>query len=178
MRINRHCGGDSADDFPGSHRLQVSRITTRPEIRRALAGDAPQLTRIAFSAKRHWGYPDAMIELWIDDLTVTDSYIETHSAYAAVVDSEIAGWYSIASENAVAMIDYCWVDPQWIGQGMGRSMLEHMREMVRHCGVKRVQVVSDPNAEGFYCRMGFETIDHYASLPPGRLLPIMEWRVT
>jgi hypothetical protein len=45
------------------------------EIRRAEGPEASELTAVAFAAKRHWGYPEAWIDLWADELTVDASVL-------------------------------------------------------------------------------------------------------
>jgi hypothetical protein len=35
--------------------------------RSGLGSDAPELTKIAFAAKRHWDYPEEWIDLWADE---------------------------------------------------------------------------------------------------------------
>ncbi|MCL4530843.1 MAG: hypothetical protein M1485_06230 [Chloroflexi bacterium] len=42
------------------------------EIRRALPEEADALTEIAIAAKRHWGYPERWIEIWMPSPTRRD----------------------------------------------------------------------------------------------------------
>ena len=44
------------------------------QILRAKAEDAAKLTEIAFSAKRHWGYPEQWIENWRHVLTIQPEF--------------------------------------------------------------------------------------------------------
>jgi hypothetical protein len=53
------------------------------EIRRAATADASELSTIAFAAKRYWGYPEAWIDLWADQLTIDDGYIEANRVFVA-----------------------------------------------------------------------------------------------
>jgi hypothetical protein len=50
---------------------------------RADGPEAPELTAIAFAAKRHWGYPEAWIDLWTDELTVDGRYVEENWVFLA-----------------------------------------------------------------------------------------------
>ena len=50
------------------------------------------------------------------------------------------------------------VDPGWIGRGIGRQLMAHMREVARQRGVTNVVVDSDPNAEAFYVRIGAKRV--------------------
>jgi len=65
------------------------------KIVRAKAEDAATLTEIAFSAKRHWRYPERWIEAWRDTLTVRADFIIAHETYAAVVEGRAVGFYAL-----------------------------------------------------------------------------------
>ena len=69
------------------------------EIIRAMPDDAETLTQIAFAAKRHWNYPEPWIEQWRTELTITGQYIETHEVYAARVEGQLVGFYSLAGRR-------------------------------------------------------------------------------
>jgi GNAT superfamily N-acetyltransferase len=124
------------------------------EVRRALPGDAEVLTRIAFAAKRYWGYPERWIKGWRDTLTVTPEFVRDHEVYAAVSGDEPFGFYALAGTGRELELEHLWVSPAWIGSGAGRLLFEHAMDMAASLGAKRVQIEADPNAEGFYLRMG------------------------
>src|SRR5262249_34836812 len=88
------------------------------EIRRARASDAAALTRIAHAAKRHWGYSDALIELWNDELTVSADFIDAYPVYVAVRGAIVLGFYALSHENDVFELEHMWVDPPHIGGGV------------------------------------------------------------
>lgn len=142
--------------------------------RRAVDADASELTRIAFAAKRHWNYPEEWIALWSDELSVEPAYVESHWVLAALADSRIVGWCAVLGERSDYWLDYCWVLPAVAGNGIGHALVQRA---VAHAGQLRartLKVVSDPNAEGFYRRMGFRRIGDCPSKPDGRRLPILE----
>jgi hypothetical protein len=37
-----------------------------------------------------------------------------------------------------------------------------------------LKVIADPNAEAFYCKLGFRRIGDHPSVPAGRQLPVLE----
>ena len=65
------------------------------QIKKAKITDSNILTEIAFSAKRHWGYPDEYFHIWKDELTITKNYIYQNIVYKAQTDNLILGFYSI-----------------------------------------------------------------------------------
>ena len=50
--------------------------------------DADALTRIAFAAKRYWGYPESWLQHWRDSLTITPEFVRNSRVYAAVSGGE------------------------------------------------------------------------------------------
>jgi GNAT superfamily N-acetyltransferase len=124
------------------------------QITRAKPEDAARLSEIAFAAKRHWGYPDRWMELWRDALTLTPEFVAGHETFAAVVDGQIVGFYALDGKNNRLHLLHLWVLPGWMGQGIGRSLFGHASERAKALGFRELEIESDPNAEGFYQRLG------------------------
>ncbi len=69
-----------------------------------------------------------------------------------------------------------WVEPDAMGNGHGRRLFEHAVAIARSLGATALELDADPNAVGFYERMGMERIGETPStLIPGRALPRMRW---
>ena len=69
------------------------------------------------------------------------------------------------------MLEMLFVAPGMRGKGFGRQLVNHI---TRHCGVRRVDVnEQNPQAAGFYERMGFRTAGRDATDPSGRPYPIL-----
>ena len=124
------------------------------EVRRASPGEAEILSRVAFEAKGHWGYPGRWMELWRDGLTVTPGFIADNEVYVAVVDGGISGFYAVVGEGQRLELEHIWVRPDGIGTGLGRRLFGHAMRRAAELGAQTVAIESDPNAEGFYLRMG------------------------
>jgi GNAT superfamily N-acetyltransferase len=142
-------------------------------IRRAAAADAPALTRIAHAAKRHWGYGDYLIALWTADLTVTPVVIEADPVYCAVIGSDVVGFYALSREGAAFELEHMWVDPPSMRTGIGARLFRHALETAHALGGRTLTIASDPNAEGFYRRMGARRVGSAPSKPAGRELPLL-----
>ena len=143
-------------------------------IRRAQAEDCDELTRVAHAAKRFWGYDEQLILLWRADLTLTPALVEELEVYCAVDETRIVGFYALSGEGDERELEHMWVDPQQMGAGVGRALFEHLLAHLRQSGATRLNIESDPNAEGFYRRMGAERIGESPSTPAGRFLPVLE----
>jgi len=124
------------------------------QIVRAEPQDADALTEIAYAAKRHWGYPERWIECWRDTLTIRSEFIAADVAWCAMEDSRAVGFYLLTSESDGLHLDHLWILPDAMGRGIGRSLFEHAVEEARTLGHRTLKIEADPNAEGFYTRMG------------------------
>ena len=119
-------------------------MNSKVEIRRATPEDADTLTRIAFAAKRHWGYPEPWIQHWRDGLTVTPEFVRNNEVYAAVSDGEPFAFYALTGASDELELEHLWVSPGWIGSGVGRLLFEHaMREAARR-GASAVEIEAAP----------------------------------
>lgn len=52
-------------------------------------------------------------------------------------------------------LDSLFVDPAWMGRGVGRRLVEDAAATARRTGAAAIGVVANPEAHGFYVRMGF-----------------------
>ncbi len=123
-------------------------------IRRASPEEASTLTTIALEAKRYWGYPEHWIQHWESDLTISADYIRDHHVYVAEADGEIRGFYALSVSGEKAELDHMWVTPASIGTGVGKELFLDAMEKAAALAVRDVEISADPNAAGFYQRMG------------------------
>jgi GNAT superfamily N-acetyltransferase len=142
-------------------------------IRRARRADADELSRIARAAKRHWGYPASLLRLWQRDLTVTPGFIDRHPVYYAAHRGKVVGFYAISGTGRIRELEHMWVHPRRIGAGVGRALFAHLVRRLQTMRVTRLDVASDPHAEGFYRRMGARRFGKVPSRPEGRTLPLL-----
>ena len=147
------------------------------EIRRAVAADAPVLTRLAHAAKRHWLYPEELILQWKDALTVSEAYLAAQHVYCAVDAGTCVGFYALIGAGAAWELDHMWVEPDWIGRAVGTRLFEHALLTLRSVGGRTLRIASDPYAEGFYRRMGARRTGDVPSTPEGRRLPLLEFQL-
>jgi GNAT superfamily N-acetyltransferase len=146
------------------------------EIRRATPDQAETLTHIAFAAKRHWGYPERWIQIWSPLLTISPEFIETHDTYAASINEKPIGFCAVSIEEEKGSIEHLWVLPDFIGKGIGAALFRHMLSRCKDLGVQVLEIESDPNAQGFYERMGAKVVGKHVGEVDGqpRILPVLE----
>jgi len=145
-------------------------------IRRVDPKEAELLTQIALSAKRHWGYPEQWMAIWAPQLTFTPEYFEAREGWAAVDGEKPVAFYTLEDANGVAWLENLWVLPEYIGKGVGKELFHHAMTLARQRGYKSLQLEADPNALGFYEKMGMKKIGERHSEVDGsvRILPVME----
>jgi GNAT superfamily N-acetyltransferase len=143
--------------------------------------DAPRLTALARAAKAHWGYPAAWLEAWRTGLTIAPEYIELHTVLVAespVRQPPILGVCALEDHGDHWRIEHLWVEPSAHGAGVGKALVKCVLAIAgrrRPGGIVRVE--SDPNAAGFYRRLGAREV---GSVPapmdgePARVLPLFE----
>jgi GNAT superfamily N-acetyltransferase len=133
------------------------------KIRAALGEDAAALTGIAQDAKRHWGYPEHWIQHWQEDLTISSDFISNNQVYVAEREDEIIGFYALVVGDQQAELEHMWVAPKYVGTGVGKELFIHAMQIAAGENVSAVEISSDPNAEGFYERMGASRIGEVSS---------------
>jgi len=145
-------------------------------IRRVDPNEANELTQIARAAKRHWGYPEHWIELWMPELTFDAEYFKVNESWTAVVADQPVAFYTLLERDGNAWLENLWVTPAYIGKGVGKEMFAAALELAHQRGYKTLQLEADPNAFGFYEKMGMHKIGERHSEVDGqpRILPIME----
>jgi N-acetylglutamate synthase-like GNAT family acetyltransferase len=143
-------------------------------IRRSSPEDAATLTQIALEAKRYWGYPEHWIRHWEADLTISSDFIRDNHVYVAEDDGEIRGFYALSVKGDKAELEHMWVTPDRIGTGIGKELFLDAMERAAALNVGEVELTSDPNAAGFYRRMGAMQIGETESATTGRKLPRMK----
>ncbi len=145
-----------------------------PVTRRARASEAAALSELAFRSKAYWGYETDFLEACRPELTLTPEFIGRAEVHLLELHGRPLGFYSLVRWNSDIELGHFFVDAQHIGNGVGRALWQHAVGRARALGFERLLVQSDPNAEGFYLRLGAERIGEVPSrIQAGRSLPLL-----
>jgi ribosomal protein S18 acetylase RimI-like enzyme len=92
------------------------------------------------------------------------------------MDGQPIAFYTLQEKDGIAWLENLWVIPALMGKGIGKTLFLHAMETARGRGFKTLQLEADPNAVGFYEKMGMHTIGERHSQVEGqpRILPILE----
>jgi GNAT superfamily N-acetyltransferase len=151
-----------------------SSAASHVNVRAAREDEASVLTGIAVRSKAHWGYDADFMRDALEDLTITPGYIRANTVFVAEVDGVVAAFYSLKVEGGEIELHNLFAEPQFIGTGLGKLLWYHAANSARGLGFKRMLVVSEPFAEGFYLAMGAVRIGEFESpIRAGRWLPML-----
>ena len=145
------------------------------DIRQARPNEAETLTAIAHAAKRHWGYPEGWIDQWKSDLTLTPEFIANNEVFVALINNQVAGCCALVLTGSPAEIEHMWIRPEHMGSGVGRALFNYARRRAEKRTAHVLELSADPNAEGFYERMGTKRVGEVTADMDGqsRVLPRM-----
>lgn len=155
-------------------RIKVDRARTiTMEIFSAESQDLADINRIIIAAKRHWNYPEAWIQQWLPDLKVDDSTLQERAFWLLKNNGETLALASCATlGNGAYELEDCWVDPEHMGVGAGKKLLEFVFAHLTGLSARELLIAADPNATGFYEKMGAQACGFRDSTPEGRRLPL------
>lgn len=161
---------------PDVKTLRIQRIEATPtiRIRRAHPHEADALTALATRAKAHWGYDTEFMGRVHEAMTLSAADVEAHDVWVLQDATwRVVGFHRVIAGDPAELEDM-WVEPDAMGNGHGRRLFEHAVAIARTRGATALELDADPNAIGFYVRMGMRRIGETPStLFPGRALPRM-----
>jgi GNAT superfamily N-acetyltransferase len=158
----------------------VARAKDAFTIRPARIDEATLLTDLSLRSKAVWGYEASFLARCRLVMQVKTEALAAQPHYVAEAvgsaPGRILGFYGFEDVEGGVGLDYLFVEPDAIGMGVGTALWRHAVQIARALGHRSLVVVADPNAEGFYRRMGAMPIGAQPSdLEPGRLLPVLRF---
>ena len=116
------------------------------------------------------------MEIWTPQLTFDSGYFKSNESWVADQDGRPVAFYTLLDKNGIAWLENLFVTPAVIGQGVGRILFLHAQQLASERGYTTLQLEADPNAAGFYEKMGMYKVGERHSQVEGqpRVLPIME----
>ena len=87
----------------------------------------------------------------------------------------MSGFYALVGRDREVELEHLWVSPEHIGTGIGRALFDHAVSKAASLNAEAVRIEADPNAEGFYRRMGARRVGENVYEIEGhkRELPLM-----
>jgi GNAT superfamily N-acetyltransferase len=142
-------------------------------IRSARADEGPRLKEIAIDAKGFWGYEPDQVRSWADQGDFTPERLQELIVFVAESDGRAIGWASLIPKDEVGWLEDLWIDPDWIGQGVGSLLFRRAADHAKTMGARRLEWEAEPNAIGFYEKMGGTHVRQSEQTEWGRTLSVM-----
>jgi GNAT superfamily N-acetyltransferase len=145
--------------------MEPAGVTIRP----ATAADEPRMREVAGASKGHWGYDPERLRAWSAAL----EYPAHRDHWVAECDGVVAAYASLLPpDDGVCELDDLWVEPAYIGRGIGSVLFARAVERAKEHGATAMRLEAEPNAVGFYERMGASVVGTTVG-SWGRDLPVM-----
>jgi GNAT superfamily N-acetyltransferase len=142
------------------------------KLRTPRCDEAAALTVLCLRSKAAWGYDEIFMRACRRELTLTASIMQGSFFKVAEIDGDLAGLAQVTANDELAELDKLFVEPTRLRSGAGRALFEWAKAMARDAGATTLVIEADPDASGFYRRMG--AVDDGTAPSgsiPGRLLP-------
>lgn len=143
----------------------------------ATAADREDLSNLAVRSKRHWGYSKEAMELWSENLTLTEDYINSHTVIKAVLEEEPVGFFSLEEIKPTTRIGHFWIDTPYLRKGYGSFLFRFMMNFLKEKSVENATLVIDPNTQKFFEKKGGKVINKIEHKVKNKFLLIVEFPI-
>ena len=134
---------------------------------------AEALTTLTFISKVYWGYTKSQMDLWKKELTITVDSFSEYQFYGLIKENEIVGYYSYQIQKDHCYLDNLFIHPDYLHKGHGKLLVKDLHSRIQSLEKTHIYLYADPHAEGFYLKMGYQTVGQKTTAIKDRYLPIM-----
>ena len=134
--------------------------------------EAATLIDLCLRSKAVWGYDEEFMQACRGDLTLTASLIRSSYVRVAEIRERLVGVAQVNIKEELAELDKLFIEPTRLRSGAGKALFEWAVTVARDAGAVTMVIDADPNAAGFYRRMG--AVDDGmapSGTIPGRFVP-------
>ena len=148
------------------------------KIRKANLSETTLLSDLALRSKAHWDYSPEFLKMCREELQYTQKDLKEHHFNVLeqqnAQQSIIVAFYALVKLSPSSIeLEALFVDPNYIGRGLGRKLIEHAKSEAKALGALEMLIQGDPNAKQFYEAIGGELIGEKESGSiAGRYLPL------
>ena len=118
------------------------------------------------------------MESFKDTYRVSENYISNYPTFLIEDDNGVVGFYGILMNEGEIELEYFFIHPRYIRKGYGKLLWQHVIETARSLNIKEFEIVTSPEAIGFYTKLGATKIGEVESLVKvGRKIPRLIYKV-
>lgn len=142
-------------------------------LRPATPDDCAVLTALARRSKAWWGYSEDFLAACAVELTVGEAMVPG-TVVADCAGTPVGFASVLAANSAEASLELFFIEPGWMGRGIGRRLFRSACDTSAALGCERLLIEADPDAEAFYRACGAVLVGSRPSGSiPGRCLPLL-----
>jgi len=151
--------------------MDAARLPIR--IRPAHPHEGERLRAVAIAAKGYWGYDPDLVRQWAAMGDFSADGLRKREVYVAEAEGHAIGWAALIAKGELIWLDDLWVEPEWVGKGTGSLLFRYSVEHAIRLGGKRLEWEAEPNAVGFYEKLGGRYLRDSEPSLWGRVIPVM-----
>ncbi len=144
--------------------------------RKATITELDKLNQFLRDSKGVWGYSDSFLDDFIKKFGLTENHLQTNEVMMFEENSQLKAIFSFSYKSDEAKLDDFFVAPALIRQGLGKLMWQAVLEYACAKNWPSFILISDPNAQGFYEKMGAVKIADHETFS-GRFVPVMRYTI-
>lgn len=146
-------------------------------VREARVEEAEVISEIAILSKAYWNYSREFIQACKEDLTIDETYMKQNYVFVVETEEEVIGFFAF-QRGEQDSLDFFYLHPNYIGKQVGKKMWKSILKKAKELNITSFTIDSDPNAKGFYEKMGAVQIGETPStVSKDRNLPLMKYSV-
>lgn len=115
-------------------------------------------------------YSEQQIKQWIQPMPDYDSWDKVLSSTHTLVAHQRNKILGFGNISKTGQLDYLYVDKEWIGYGIGKSLAKNLIDYASKSGAKKITVYSSITAKPFFESLGFEVVEQKSNYRNGVLL--------
>jgi len=141
--------------------------------------DSKILSDLALRSKAYWSYDKEFIDSCAEDLAISEERAGGGFIIVAEKNNQVIGFYGFDQGLREKEMTHLFVDPSFIGKGVGLQLWNHAVLFAKNHGLKEFKLIADPfAAEKFYFKVGCTQVGETdSSAKPGRKLPILIFKI-
>lgn len=126
----------------------------RVQLRPPHLDEGERLREIAIASKSYWGYDLGRVRQWAAMGDFSPEGLGRKEIWVAEVNGEAVGWAALIPQGEVCWLDDLWIQPEWIGKGIGTRLFRQTAERGTQLGAKEMEWEAERHAIGFYEKIG------------------------
>jgi hypothetical protein len=140
-------------------------------IRRARADEGGRLRDIAVAAKGYWGYDLDDVRRWAEGGDFSADGLRAKEVYVAEAEGHAVAWAALVPDGNGSGSTTCGSSRSGWGRASARS--RHAIDRAIRLGGSRLEWEAEPNAVGFYEKLGGRYLRDGRPSAWGRVIPVM-----